>query len=129
MRCFCAVPCWDPMAANKDERPALSPADLAAYQAADSKAGRDAGAHVRLSLWCEARGLTAERLKHLSLAVLYDPANALARGLMGLVAYRDKWERPDAVGQQNSKRSGPSGDRQGIPRPPRPNTRHARTRR
>ena len=43
-------------------------------------------AHVRLALWCESHGLTAERLKHLSLAVLYDPSNMLARGLMGLVA-------------------------------------------
>ena len=70
------------------------------YRDADAKAGKNADAHVRLALWCEAQGLRAERLKHLSLAVLYDPTNALARGLMGLVAYHGRWDRPDIVGQQ-----------------------------
>ena len=82
------------------QTPAATSTDLAGYQAAKSKVGRDADAHVRLALWCEAHGLTAERLKHLSLAVLYDPSNALARGLMGLVAYHGKWDRPDVIGQQ-----------------------------
>ena len=31
--------------------------------------------------------MSAERMKHLALAVLYDPTNALARGLMGMVSY------------------------------------------
>ena len=39
-------------------------------------------------------------MKHLAMAVLYDPSNALARGLMGLVAYQGKWERPDEVSRQ-----------------------------
>jgi hypothetical protein len=52
--------------------------DLAAYRQATAKVDKTADAHVRLALWCEAHGLTAERLKHLSLAVLYDPTNALA---------------------------------------------------
>ena len=65
-----------------------------------ARAGKNADAHVRLALWCEAHGLTAERLKHLSLAVLYDPGNTLARGLMGLVAYHGKWDRPDVVGRE-----------------------------
>ena len=73
---------------------------LETYRDALAKTGKNADAHVRLALWCEAHGLTAERLKHLSLAVLYDPTNALARGLMGLVAYHGKWDRPDVVGQQ-----------------------------
>jgi hypothetical protein len=76
------------------------PTDLAGYQKARSNVGRDADAHIRLALWCEARGLTAERLKHLSLAVLYDPTNTLARGLIGLIAYHGKWDRPDVIGQQ-----------------------------
>jgi hypothetical protein len=33
---------------------------------------------------------TAERLKHLGLAILADPANALARGLLGMVEYQGK---------------------------------------
>ena len=53
-------------------------ADRAAYEAAQAKAGRDAKAHVRLALWCESHGLGAERMKHLAMAVLYDPSNALA---------------------------------------------------
>src|SRR5260370_25050289 len=75
-------------------------AERAAYEEAQAKAGRDAKAHVRLALWCESHGLAAERMKHLALAVLYDPSNALARGLMGVVAYQGRWERPEAVGQR-----------------------------
>src|SRR3954454_5098450 len=75
-------------------------ADLAAYEAAKDEAGRDAEAHVKLALWCEAHGLDAERIKHLAMAVMVDPANAKARGLMGLVAYRDRWQRPEAVGEK-----------------------------
>ncbi len=76
------------------------PADLAAYEAAQAKAGRDARAHVRLALWCESHGLNAERMKHLAMAVLYDPSNGLARGLMGLVVHQGKWDRPEVVERQ-----------------------------
>jgi tetratricopeptide (TPR) repeat protein len=75
-------------------------AQRAAYEAARAKAGHDAKAHVRLALWCESHGLGAERMKHLAMAVLYDPSNGLARGLMGLVAYQGKWARPDDVSRQ-----------------------------
>jgi hypothetical protein len=75
-------------------------ADRAAYESARKAAGRDAAAQVRLALWCEAHGLSAERMKHLAAAVLSDPSHALARGLMGLVAYGGKWERPDEVSRQ-----------------------------
>ena len=51
-------------------------------------------------MWCESHGLGAERMKHLAMAVLYDPSNGLARGLMGLVAYQGKWARPDEVSRQ-----------------------------
>ncbi len=74
--------------------------DRSVYESARQEAGRDAQAHVRLALWCEAHGLGSERLKHLAMAVLYDPSNGLARGLMGLVAYQGKWERPDQVSRQ-----------------------------
>jgi hypothetical protein len=67
------------------------------YEAARVRAGRDPSAHVRLALWCEAHGLSSERLKHLALAVLHDPKNATARGLLGLVAYQGQWQRPDAI--------------------------------
>src|SRR3954469_9107810 len=74
--------------------------DLTAYEAARENVGRSAEAHVELALWCEAHGLKAERLKHLALAVLLDPKNASARGLMGLVAYHGRWQRPDAVAEK-----------------------------
>jgi hypothetical protein len=76
-----------------------SPAeDRAAYEAAKSEVGRDPDAHIKLALWCEAHGLSTERLKHLAIAVLNDPKNATARGLLGLVAYQGQWKRPEQVG-------------------------------
>lgn len=74
--------------------------DLAAYDAAKAKAGRDSDAHVKLALWCEAHGLSAERIKHLSLATLINPNNATARGLLGLVASQGKWRQPADVGTE-----------------------------
>ena len=52
------------------------------------------------ALWCEAHGLTAERLEHLSRAVRLQPTNVLAPGLLGLVRYQGQWERPDDVGER-----------------------------
>jgi hypothetical protein len=80
-------------------------ADNLAYELARTKAGADADAHVRLALWCEARGLDAERLRHLAIAVLIDPSHATARGLLGLVADGTKWRRPEqfkAIGETES---------------------------
>jgi hypothetical protein len=76
--------------------PSNTPA-LAAYQQARENVGQDADAHVRLSLWCENHGLSSERLKHLTIAVLYDPSHARARGLLGLVAFRGRWQLPDEI--------------------------------
>lgn len=77
-----------------------TPPDRSAYEAARKPAGHDAGAQVRLALWCEQHGMTAERMKHLATAVLADPSNALARGLMGFVARDGKWERPEDVSRE-----------------------------
>ena len=55
---------------------------------------------MKLALWCEAHGLSAERTKHLMLAVLLDPANTAARGLMGLVSYQGKWQAPADVARE-----------------------------
>src|SRR4051794_34649730 len=76
------------------------PADLSAYEAARDTAGRSPEANIRLALWCERHGLRPETLKHLALAVLADPKNATARGLMGMVAYGGRWTRPDAVSEK-----------------------------
>ncbi len=79
---------------------AAAKADLSAYEAAKAKVGRDADAHVKLALWCEAHELTAERIKHLMLATLINPNNATARGLLGLVAQGDRWQKPEDVKTQ-----------------------------
>jgi hypothetical protein len=83
-------------ALGQSENPAAPP-DLEVYKAAAARAGHDPQAHVRLALWCESHGLSAERIKQLALAVLYDPSNALARGLLGSVAYEGNWRRPEQV--------------------------------
>jgi hypothetical protein len=83
-----------PATAERASTPALE-----LYRARRAQAGKSSDAQVRLALWCEAHGLNAERMKHLALAALQDPSNALARGLMGLVAYQGKWERPEQVSQ------------------------------
>jgi hypothetical protein len=77
--------------------PAHHGQNLELYQAAKVRAGADPEANVRLALWCEAYGMEAERLAHLSVALLSNPAQAAARGLLGLVAYRGEWKTPEAV--------------------------------
>jgi hypothetical protein len=67
---------------------------LEAYRERAVQAGRDPDAHVRLALWCESKGLAAERTKHLARAVLLDPNHATARGLLGLVASQGHTELP-----------------------------------
>ncbi len=75
---------WGLVAAGPDAPPLLqadpTPAELAAYEAGRAAAGKSPAAQVKLALWCEAHGLKAERVRHLALAVLADPANAAARG-------------------------------------------------
>ncbi len=79
--------------------PAKPPA-RAEYEAKNADVGRDSQSHVRLALWCEQNGLTAERAKHLALAVLIDPKNAMARSLSGLVAYQGSWKRPESISEK-----------------------------
>src|SRR5690349_12650383 len=91
------------LAAGRGEGPAPAadrPPDRAAYEAVRKQAGADAPAQIRLALWCEQHGMTSERMKHLADAVLRDPTNALARGLLGLVAHDGKWERPDEIARE-----------------------------
>jgi hypothetical protein len=93
-----------------------------AYQEAKAKATRSPEDQVRLALWCEAHGLTTERLHHLTLAILADPGNATARGLMGLVLREGRWQRPEAIADKlrpmpTTPRPWPSTRRSGR-RPP-----------
>ena len=76
------------------------PDNLQAYQLEKARTGADSGSNLRLALWCEARGLEPEKMRHLAIAVLSDPANATARGLMGLLSYQGRWESPDAVAEK-----------------------------
>jgi tetratricopeptide (TPR) repeat protein len=92
------MPSLDDAKPAEDPKPAIF--DMAAYEEASARAGRDAEAHVRLALWCEARGLTSERIKHLARAVLSDPGNVTARSLMGLVSFEGKWVRPEKVAEK-----------------------------
>lgn len=71
--------------------------DRSAYESARARAGRDADAQVDLALWCESRGLSAEKAKHLARAVLLDSDHARARGLLGFVKHDGRWMRPDDV--------------------------------
>jgi hypothetical protein len=79
------------------------PDDLEAYRSAAARVGRDPDAQVRLALWCEARGLEPERLKHLALAVLNAPDHARARGLMGLVEDAGRWAVPAVIAERARK--------------------------
>jgi hypothetical protein len=75
----------------------ISNSDRVAYKAAAAKADKNSAAHVQLALWCEAHGMTDERIKHLNLAVSFDPSNTLAQGLLGMVAFHGKWGKPEQV--------------------------------
>src|ERR1700733_6574668 len=66
--------------------------DFKTYDSLKAKAGKDPQAQVKLALWCEAHGMNGERLKHLAQAVLSDPKNVTARGLLGLIALGSRWE-------------------------------------
>jgi hypothetical protein len=69
------------------------------YEKLRAQSGRTPDDQVKLALWCEARGLPAERVKHLALAVLADPTHATARALLGLVAFEGKWKSPEAIAE------------------------------
>ncbi len=45
----------------------------------------------------KSHGFSAERIKHLTVAAGFDPKNVLAQGLMGLVAFQGKMEKPEQV--------------------------------
>ena len=88
--------------------PGSAPAEVRqTYEEARARAGRSPEGQIRLALWCEAHGLTAERLNHLALAALADPANATARGLMGLVAYQGPVPPPRGRRREGRGPAGP----------------------
>ena len=67
------VACSALLIAGLDAPPTTDPQQ--SYQEAKAKAGRSPEEQVRLALWCEAHGLTAQRLHHLTLAILANPSN------------------------------------------------------
>jgi hypothetical protein len=80
-------------------------AERKTYEALRIKAGKDPAALVKLSLWCEAHGFSAERGKHLMEAIGVNPDNIAAHGLLGLISYRGKWLKPEEV--QGERQSDP----------------------
>ncbi len=88
------------LGAIESDGPSSDGSAQAAYKSAAAAAGNDASAQIRLALWCEAQGLTAERHEHLSRAILDQPSHALARGLLGFVRYQGEWERPEGIEQK-----------------------------
>jgi hypothetical protein len=82
---------------NSSDVGAPSADDLKAYQDARAKVGRDADGQVQLALWCEAHGLTVERLKHLTTAMVIDPAHPVARALSGFVKDGATWRKSEAM--------------------------------
>ena len=71
------------------------------YEAVRKKAGNDPAALGQAGLACEAHGLTAERVKHLSGAIAIEPASVAAQGLLGLISV---W-RPMAPAGGNANQS------------------------
>jgi hypothetical protein len=72
----------------------------ATYCALKNQAGGGADANLRLALWCESHGLLAERLEHLSRAVLSQQDNPVARALLGMVRYEGRWQHPDEIAER-----------------------------
>ena len=70
----------------------------AEYEAKKAAAGTDTASQIRLALWCEEHGLTADRAQHLRAAVASDPGNTLARGLLGELEHGGKWLPPERLG-------------------------------
>ncbi len=69
------------------------------YQSKKTTLARGADAQVEMALWCESKGLVAERDNHLALALLRDPMHATARGLLGQVYHDGRWQKPEAVAE------------------------------
>ncbi|MHB1561454.1 MAG: hypothetical protein ACYC61_28735, partial [Isosphaeraceae bacterium] len=90
------------LAALIAQGPATAARQDPAQRPAADHARRDsaAQAQVKLALASEARGMDAERTRHLARAVLMDPANAMARGLMGMAAFGGRWSSPEGISRQ-----------------------------
>src|SRR4051812_3433103 len=69
--------------------------------ASASNESPSAAAELRRALECEATGLDSERAEHLARAARLDPADPRARGLLGLVADRGGWARPEEVARRD----------------------------
>ncbi len=89
--------CCGLLAAAPEQSGSTRVDNLRAYETAKAQTGRNAEAHVKLALWCEARGLKAQRQRELQAALTIDPDNFAARGLLGQVAFQGRWEDPEDV--------------------------------
>ena len=91
------------LAATLPESERETKSTIESYEEARTQVGPRSDDHVKLALWCEANGLTAERMKHLALAVISDPSNAAARGLLGMATDgRGRWRGPEEIAERES---------------------------
>lgn len=86
--------------------PSATPGPRPSYEQVKAATGRDAASQVKLALWCESHGLEAHKLRHLAVAVLSDPANAIARA-----------DGPGRVRRQVEEARGRRRGREGRPAP------------
>jgi hypothetical protein len=73
------------------------PEDVRTSSRSEALAGSGAEARRRRAPEDEAAGKTGGRPEHRGLAPNAEPEDVTARGLLGLVRYRDEWVKPDAV--------------------------------
>lgn len=100
-----AIVCCGVFAATSAEPQSTARPNLSAYEQARNQHGPGAADQVSLALWCERNDLYAERLIHLTRAVLVDPANVMARGLLGLVDdSRGRSHRPETLAEYRGRR-------------------------
>lgn len=91
--CLASLISQNPAARASHEKPKAAGVEQARHDLA-------AQAQIKLALASEARGMEAERAKHLAQAVLMDPANPMARGLLGMVAFQGRWLPPEEIGRR-----------------------------
>ncbi len=74
----------------------------AEYERLHATTDREAASQIQLALWCEENGLARERAKHLAMALLAEPDNAVARSLLGQVKVGDEWKSAEEAAAEKA---------------------------